>query len=574
LKVRIKKQSNAYKKIYVQKKYLRRFVMYKKLVVLTFSFVLLTVLTGSALASDIVWTNGAGNGLWIDANNWTPKYLPSLTYQDKAKVVRLAPNDAHINTGNAAECTWLVIGDSVSGEMHITGGTLNVSGITDSWTIIGYGSTDVGILTMDGGTMTTSNRIFVGFQGQGTINMNGGTMNIGGTFGIGYGETFTTGRGTVNLAGGTINAAGTFTMSSPAGCVGKLDITGGTLNLTGDKRTIVLGYIDSGYIVAYNGLGIVNYTYDGVKTIVTGSVDPTKAKVPYPANNATNAPPYAVLTWVAGYATTHNIYFGTDANSVLNANTSTTGIYQGSQPRGSESFEPAGLQFGKKYYWRIDEVNDPCVYKGNLWQFTVDSNALVDDFEKYADSTAMLASWSNGSTGATLSLAATGGHIKAKTMKFDYNNSASPYYSEAQKIDADFDWTTAGVLAIDIWYKGAAGNAAVPMYAALEDNNSHPVAVITNSDPNAAKSADWQVWRIKLSDFAGINLTNIKKFYIGFGSRTAPVTGGAGTVYFDDIRLYTSRCLNKPLEDLNNDCIVDFRDFAIMASNWMKTSQM
>jgi hypothetical protein len=258
----------------------------------------------------------------------------------------------------------------------------------------------------------------------------------------------------------------------------------------------------------------------------------------------------------------------------LNATTSTPGIYKGSQPRGSESYAPAGLQFSKKYYWRIDEVNDPCVYKGNLWNFTVDSNALVDDFEKYADTTAMLVSWSKGSTGGTLSLATTGGHNNAKTMKFDYNNSASPYYSEAQKIDADFDWTIDGVAAIDIWYKGAAGNAAVPMYAALEDNNSHPVAVIVNSDANAAKAVDWTVWRIKLSDFTGVNLTNVKKFYLGFGSRTAPVTGGSGTVYFDDIRLYPSRCLNKPLEDLNDDCLVDFRDFAIMANNWMLSSPM
>ncbi|HBG28106.1 MAG TPA: hypothetical protein DDX75_13535 [Phycisphaerales bacterium] len=538
------------------------------------SIVLLAVLSNTVFASDMVWTNSASNNLWVDANNWNPKDTPKLIYQDKAKIVRLAPNDARLNAGHTGECQWLVIGDNASGELTLNGGTLNISGVADSWAIIAYGSTDVGILTVNDGTITTSNRVFVGFQGNGTINMNGGTMNIGGTFGIGYGEGFTTGRGTVNLAGGTINVAGTFTMSSPAGCVGKLDITGGTLNLTGDKRSVVEGYIANGYIVAYNGLGIVNVAYDEVKTIVTGAVDPTRAKVPYPANNAADAPPYAVLTWIPGYATTHDIYFGTDANAVRDATIATTGIYQGSQPLGMESFEPSGLELGKKYYWRIDEVNNTELYKGNLWQFTVADFALVDDFEKYADTAAMSASWANGSTGATLSLAATGGHNKAKTMKLDYNNSAAPYYSEAQIIDADFDWTGAGVQAIDIWYKGNAANSAAAMYAALDDKNGNPIAVITNSDADAVKAADWTVWRIALSDFAGVNLSNVSKFYVGVGSRSNPVSGGSGTVYFDDIGLYPPRCIEKPLEDLNDDCIVDFKDFAIMARNWLLNSPM
>jgi hypothetical protein len=547
--------------------------MSKKLFVLMVSFVLLTALAGSAPAADIVWTNGGGNGLWNNAANWSPAQVPLIANFDKAKVVKLAPDDAHINAGMAAECQWLVVGDNVSGEIHMTGGTLNVSG--DGWSIIAYAPTDVGIFTMDGGTVTTSNRVFVGFQGNGTLNMNNGTINVGGTFGIGYGEGFTTGRGTVNLAGGVINVTGAFNMSSPTGCIGKLDITGGTLNLTGDKTATVTTYITSGWIVAYNGLGIVNVAYDGVKTTLTGALDPTRAKLPYPSNSATDVPPYVVLTWVSGdYTVTHDIYFGTDANSVRDANTSTVGIYQGWQPRGTESFEPTGLELGKKYYWRIDEVNEPNIYKGNLWQFTVANYALVDDFEKYADTNALLLSWSNTGTGGALSLATTGGHDKAKTMKFDYNNSGAPNYSEAQTDDIDYDWTIAGVVAVDIWYKGNAGNAAEQMYAALEDNNSNPVAVVVNSDPNTIKFSEWQVWRIELTDFTGVNLANIKKFYLGFGDRNHPVAGGTGTVYFDDIRLHPSRCINKPAEDLNDDCVVDFEDFAIMAKNWMGSSSI
>lgn len=538
--------------------------------------VLLTITAGVVTASDIVWNNSASNNLWVDANNWTPKYTPAIQYQDKAKVVRLAPNHAQLNAGHTGEAQWLVIGDNASGELVLNGGNLNISGVNDSWTIVAYSPSDVGILTIkNNGTMTTSNRVFVGFQGNGTLNMDGGTLNVGGTFGIAYGETVgTSARGTVNLAAGTINVAGTFTMSSPAGCVGKLDITGGTLNLTGDKQSVVQGYIANGYIVAYNGLGIVNVSYDGTKTIVTGQVDPTRAKVPYPANNASDAPPYAVLTWIPGFAQAHDIYFGTDATEVLNATTSTTGIYQGTQPLGNESFATTGLELGKKYYWRVDEVNNTELYKGNLWQFTVADFVLVDDFEKYADTTAMAASWNNGSTCSTLSLATTGGNNKPKAMKFDYNNGTSPYYAEAQIIDADFDWTITGVQAIDIWYKGNAANADAPMYAALDDKNGNPIAVIINSDADAVKNSEWTVWRIALSDFAGINLSNVSKFYVGIGNRNNPVSGGSGTVYFDDIGLYPPRCIEKPLEDLNDDCVVDFEDFAILAKNWLLSSPM
>jgi len=35
-----------------------------------------------------------------------------------------------------------------------------------------------------------------------------------------------------------------------------------------------------------------------------------------------------------------------------------------------------------------------------------------------------------------------------------------------------------------------------------------------------------------------VNLTNVNTITLGFGNRNNPVAGGAGMVYFDDIRLY------------------------------------
>jgi hypothetical protein len=569
----IKKQCNAF--VMQEKyKYFRRFVMSNKLFTVIF-FVLLTALAGSASAVDLFWLNTSGDGLWKTPANWTGGTLPTIV--DKTKI-NLLPGPL-IDANTAAVANHVAVGDGGTGALLMTGGTLTVgTAMGDTWLILAYGASDVGTFTMEGGTVTTADRVFVGFQGNGTLDMNGGTFKIGGKFGIGNNDAGgTAARGYVNLNGGTIDVNGAFDISSPTGCLGKLDITGGKLVLNGYQSVLVRAYITAGYIVAYNGLGDVIVEFNSVdeKTIVTGRTNPYKARFPYPTNNTSDAPPYVVLSWTSGdNAATHNVYFGTDANSVRDANTSTVGIYKGSQPRDETSYEPTGLELGKRYYWRIDEVNEPNVYKGDLWQFAVANYALVDDFEKYADTNALLVSWSNAGTGATLSLATTGGHDKAKTMKFDYNNSGAPLYSEAQTDDIDYDWTIAGVVAIDIWYKGNASNAAEKMYAALEDNNSHPVAVVANSDPNIVKSSDWQVWRIKLTDFAGVNLTNVKKFYIGFGDRNNPAAGGTGTVYFDDIRLHPSRCLDKPLEDLNDDCVVDFKDFAIMAKDWLNSSEM
>jgi hypothetical protein len=46
-------------------------------------------------------------------------------------------------------------------------------------------------------------------------------------------------------------------------------------------------------------------------------------------------------------------------------------------------------------------------------------------------------------------------------------------------------------------------------------------------------------------------------------------------VYFDDIRLYPSRCVperKEPLAaDLNNDCVVDYLDIEIMSADWLLT---
>jgi hypothetical protein len=70
---------------------------------------------------------------------------------------------------------------------------------------------------------------------------------------------------------------------------------------------------------------------------------------------------------------------------------------------------------------------------------------------------------------------------------------------------------------------------------------SGTTAVVYHDNANATQAATWQQWVIPLQRFAdqGINLTNVDRIALGVGTRGNTTTaGGAGKVYFDDLRLY------------------------------------
>jgi len=87
---------------------------------------------------------------------------------------------------------------------------------------------------------------------------------------------------------------------------------------------------------------------------------------------------------------------------------------------------------------------------------------------------------------------------------------------------------------------GITSNATEPMYVALSNKTGSP-AVVAQDDPAAATIDVWTEWRIPLQAFAdqGVNLADVDSIAIGLGSKAGLVSsGGSGTVFFDDIRLY------------------------------------
>ncbi|UCG47431.1 MAG: hypothetical protein JSU94_18320, partial [Phycisphaerales bacterium] len=99
------------------------------------------------------------------------------------------------------------------------------------------------------------------------------------------------------------------------------------------------------------------------------STAPRKAHSADPADGSDFIDPNIDLSWGSGFdATTHDVYFGTDATAVANATTATAGIYKGNQTANTYELDPLALETA--YYWRIDEKEAGETIKGDLWSFS------------------------------------------------------------------------------------------------------------------------------------------------------------------------------------------------------------
>jgi hypothetical protein len=261
------------------------------------------------------------------------------------------------------------------------------------------------------------------------------------------------------------------------------------------------------------------------------------------------------LNWTpADNAASHQLYFGADKDAVRTADTSAP-QYKGSIALGAESYDPGLLEANTAYYWRVDEVDDQGnVTTGPLWIFTTGAYLLVDDFESYTDDdTAGQAIWQTWIDG--FGIADNGAqvgylmppyaeqsivHGGSQSMPLQYVNEAGATNSEASMtLTTRRDWTLTGVAELSLWFRGATGNAAEPLYVAISNSAGAP-AVVANDDPSAGTTLSWTKWAISLQAFAdkGINLSNVNTITIGLGTKgNVAAPGGSGTMYIDDIRL-------------------------------------
>ncbi len=138
------------------------------------------------------------------------------------------------------------------------------------------------------------------------------------------------------------------------------------------------------HIGVNRGFGNYNYYFDGKiddVRIYDKALSPIevfqlysgqKAVNPYPADQASWVDLNVILTWSPRPdVTSHDIYFGTSFDDVNSAHTGSPD-FMGNQDTNSWSvtnYNPAGLDIDTTYFWRIDEVNGPNIWTGNVWSF-------------------------------------------------------------------------------------------------------------------------------------------------------------------------------------------------------------
>ena len=301
------------------------------------------------------------------------------------------------------------------------------------------------------------------------------------------------------------------------------------------------------------------------------------ASNPIPVDGAKNVPTDAVLSFSPGqYAEKHKIYLSTDFAAVASG----AGVVsEPPQPQDVNTFDPGGLELGTTYYWRIDEVNDQNVWPGEVWSFTTTDHFVLDDFEAYnkvnppdPNSNRISDTWKN--SGVQLSTLQAH-ECSKKSMEYSYSYNHNSDYSETVRtFNPPQDWTAAGAKALELFFIGRKYyNSSAQMYIALNDGNAEAL-VPYSGDTNDIMKETWQFWRIELDDFNDIDLSNIESIAIGFYADPGDPYGiGNGAVYFDDIRLYSSRCMeeNMPDADFNSDCLVNLEDLEEMAFSWLDT---
>jgi len=227
-----------------------------------------TLVTHQVLAT--VWTNGAADGKWSTAANWSTGRVPVMTPDSNgmAKINRSGSNACVIDgTQPQAVCQWLFVGCDVPGTLNVvSGGKIGTPVWGPGETFLG--GVAAGVVNVDGeDSVATSEgwRIGSASGGSGTLNITNGGYAVAGFWG-----TNIRSNGTINLISGDMFIEGN-------SVIGALTIdTGGLINinigctliLNGDQRDLVNGFIASGKIV---GNGIVRHVlvkFDGSNTFV------------------------------------------------------------------------------------------------------------------------------------------------------------------------------------------------------------------------------------------------------------------------------------------------------------------
>ncbi len=244
------------------------------------------------------------------------------------------------------------------------------------------------------------------------------------------------------------------------------------INLEGGKKYYIQAVMKEGsggdnIAVSWQGGKIAAQQVIKAEYVDTFALPPLTAFSPAPGNGSADAPQSGALSWGAGdKAQKHDVYFGEDKDAVAAADASSP-LYKGQQA--GTSFNAGDLEWGKTYYWRVDEINAgeaDSPWKGAVWSFTTANFLPVDNMETYTDDegSRIYETWVDGWTNGTGSVAGnttapfaerTIVHGGKQALPMDYNNAKTPFYSEVEQTFAPLqNWTGNGVTDLSVWFRG------------------------------------------------------------------------------------------------------------------------
>jgi hypothetical protein len=264
----------------------------------------------------------------------------------------------------------------------------------------------------------------------------------------------------------------------------------------------------------------------------------------------------AGVNWARVNPCPHNVYIGARANG---GNTGPEAFFNG----------------------MIDDVR--------IYDYALDLGQ-VRNLAGYTPTPDIKDTWSGrAATTPALEWRAQGHDRSSKSMRVDYTGSGAvtrlePWDDGKHPHGWNGDFSLGQAQTLTMWFKGSPENAPGKMFAQLTTvvPSGHTQRVVYDGDPEDLQDGTWQQWDITLLGLStgkpfdpplpgeeGLPITKIKDVGVGI------IAAGGGTLYFDDLRLYPTRCVSKygPAHDLNGDCVVDKGDLLFVAYEWLEEAE-
>jgi hypothetical protein len=251
---------------------------------------------------------------------------------------------------------------------------------------------------------------------------------------------------------------------------------------------------------------------------------PMRARLETPASGTAGVDPLVDLNWRAGReAARHEVLLGNAPDALVAVATLDDPTYT------------ASLDLDSTVYWQVNEVNDvmdPAVWEGPVWEMATVAYLTVDDMESYRsqEGSFVWETWIDGfgddTNGALLGH---GGDDMETGIVYDGSQSLPFYYGNGGATDSfasrpvNRNWGEHGIVSLSLMFQGRSSNTPGEMYIEIDG-----AEIAVYPTPSDLTLSQWLAWTMDLPASA---LGDVQTLTIG-------IRGGTGMVLIDAVRLY------------------------------------